>query len=105
MASPCDRILQLVAARLPDATVDVRTFSSGSVLIDVHVGGEVLVVEHRPGVGYGISILSSDASDESDGFTGHPHVFGSQEDVLERLDLICAERHLRAIGAAPRGGT
>lgn len=102
MASPCDRILQLVAARLPDATVDVRTFSSGSVLIDVHVGGEVLVVEHRPGVGYGISVLSSD---ESAGFTGHPHVFGSQEDVLEHLELICVEGHPRAIGAAPRGGT
>jgi len=94
MTSPCERLLQLVAARQPDAAVDVRTFPSGSFLIDVRLGAEVLVVEHRPGDGYGMSILSSE---EGDGFTGHHHVFRSEEDLLRHLDLT-----LRGRACAPR---
>jgi len=85
-----DHLVDLVKARLPDATVkvDAPSRASGDWFVDVDTEGLSLVVELRPKLGFGLSSPSDDAFGE-----GPDEFLQNEEAVADRIAALLRARH------------
>ena len=84
MVSNHTAIVQFLRTIRPDAQLDVREFPSGAFCIDIRVAGDFLVIQYTEASGYGASWVADDA----EGFSGHDHVFATEEDVIHHLTAV-----------------
>ena len=84
-----DRLINLVRARLPGATikVDAPARASGDWFVDVSAEGQALVVEFRPKIGFGLSSPSGDAFG-----MGPDEFLQGEEDVVDRIATLIRAR-------------
>jgi hypothetical protein len=82
------RIATFARMLWPDARVTLRTYRDAWTM-DIAVATRFVVVDHRPGEGFGVSELHDDARGA---FTGHLRVFATVAELEARLKTLSGKR-------------
>lgn len=82
-----DEITVEIHRRLPGAEVEETAFESGALDVRVVYCGKICVLQRTAAGEIGVSLLS-----ESNGFTGHEHVFDSAKAAIDKLERLLADR-------------